>query len=181
MKRMLKPTIISIAMATVMAGAAISPALGLIAAHFSDADPVLIKLVLTVPSLTIIPFSFVSSYLTKKISKRSIVLLGLAIYVISGVGAQFSNTIEVLLARSEEHTSELQSRFELVCRLLLEKKKHNRKCHEGKSRDSSPQTAHSRVVQRGDLRSDPREIRTHTHNETKNMDLNARVGCDTSR
>src|SRR5699024_11921531 len=25
--------------------------------------------------------------------------------------------------RSEEHTSELQSRFELVCRLLLEKKK----------------------------------------------------------
>src|SRR5438067_8490288 len=28
------------------------------------------------------------------------------------------------LARSEEHTSELQSRFDLVCRLLLEKKKH---------------------------------------------------------
>src|SRR6266704_5867912 len=27
-------------------------------------------------------------------------------------------------ARSEEHTSELQSRFELVCRLLLEKKKY---------------------------------------------------------
>src|SRR5699024_11480631 len=28
--------------------------------------------------------------------------------------------------RSEEHTSELQSRFDLVCRLLLEKKKHNK-------------------------------------------------------
>src|SRR5699024_12646495 len=27
--------------------------------------------------------------------------------------------------RSEEHTSELQSRFELVCRLLLEKKKRS--------------------------------------------------------
>src|SRR5699024_11729644 len=27
--------------------------------------------------------------------------------------------------RSEEHTSELQSRFDLVCRLLLEKKQHN--------------------------------------------------------
>ena len=27
------------------------------------------------------------------------------------------------LNRSEEHTSELQSRFDLVCRLLLEKKK----------------------------------------------------------
>src|SRR5699024_12729867 len=29
--------------------------------------------------------------------------------------------------RSEEHTSELQSRFDLVCRLLLEKKKHDEK------------------------------------------------------
>src|SRR2546422_1739697 len=33
--------------------------------------------------------------------------------------------------RSEEHTSELQSRLHLVCRLLLEKKKtnHNRECN----------------------------------------------------
>src|SRR3989449_8505522 len=30
----------------------------------------------------------------------------------------------VLAARSEEHTSELQSRLHLVCRLLLEKKKN---------------------------------------------------------
>src|SRR3989442_3330528 len=30
----------------------------------------------------------------------------------------------VLFRRSEEHTSELQSRPHLVCRLLLEKKKH---------------------------------------------------------
>src|SRR5699024_12745751 len=29
------------------------------------------------------------------------------------------------VCRSEEHTSELQSRFDLVCRLLLEKKKHH--------------------------------------------------------
>src|SRR5204863_9702787 len=30
--------------------------------------------------------------------------------------------------RSEEHTSELQSRRDLVCRLLLEKKKHTQNC-----------------------------------------------------
>src|SRR5207247_3195193 len=30
----------------------------------------------------------------------------------------------IALVRSEEHTSELQSRVDLVCRLLLEKKKH---------------------------------------------------------
>src|SRR5699024_11587996 len=34
-----------------------------------------------------------------------------------------SEIIHVKQARSEEHTSELQSRFDLVCRLLLEKKK----------------------------------------------------------
>src|SRR2546429_6698673 len=32
--------------------------------------------------------------------------------------------------RSEEHTSELQSRLHLVCRLLLEKKKNNCTAHE---------------------------------------------------
>src|SRR5438132_6852965 len=34
---------------------------------------------------------------------------------------------ERLLHRSEEHTSELQSHSDLVCRLLLEKKKKNNK------------------------------------------------------
>src|SRR2546422_1617977 len=33
------------------------------------------------------------------------------------------------LLRSEEHTSELQSRLHLVCRLLLEKKKHKIPSH----------------------------------------------------
>src|SRR5699024_12722649 len=47
----------------------------------------------------------------------------------SRIGKITSNASEHLLYdqnaedRSEEHTSELQSRFDLVCRLLLEKKK----------------------------------------------------------
>src|SRR5699024_2538880 len=36
--------------------------------------------------------------------------------------AFFQTPLQSLLTRSEEHTSELQSRFDLVCRLLLEKK-----------------------------------------------------------
>src|SRR5699024_11385190 len=36
------------------------------------------------------------------------------------LGASVGGSFELL--RSEEHTSELQSRFDLVCRLLLEKK-----------------------------------------------------------
>src|SRR2546428_2267783 len=34
-----------------------------------------------------------------------------------------------ITSRSEEHTSELQSRSDLVCRLLLEKKKNNSQTH----------------------------------------------------
>src|SRR5699024_11803238 len=36
---------------------------------------------------------------------------------------------EAFIIRSEEHTSELQSRFDLVCRLLLEKKNLTNKTH----------------------------------------------------
>src|SRR2546429_5984053 len=46
-----------------------------------------------------------------------------------GMIAEMENMLAALAAahnpkRSEEHTSELQSRLHLVCRLLLEKKKH---------------------------------------------------------
>src|SRR2546422_7561949 len=39
-----------------------------------------------------------------------------------------------LVARSEEHTSELQSRLHLVCRLLLEKKKKKKQTHKYQSK-----------------------------------------------
>src|SRR3712207_8610529 len=41
-------------------------------------------------------------------------------------GSVVNGTLASLRTRSEEHTSELQSRQYLVCRLLLEKKKHNK-------------------------------------------------------
>src|SRR5207253_6830489 len=39
------------------------------------------------------------------------------------LGGVLATTIDLRATRSEEHTSELQSRGHLVCRLLLEKKK----------------------------------------------------------
>src|SRR5699024_12297240 len=38
-------------------------------------------------------------------------------------GSMFKAQVRSTKSRSEEHTSELQSRFDLVCRLLLEKRK----------------------------------------------------------
>lgn len=84
-------------MATVMAGAAISPALGVIAKAFPEANPTMIKLILTAPALTIIPSTFLTSYLTTKLPKRTIVMIGLVIYLIGGIGPQFMPTIELLV------------------------------------------------------------------------------------
>src|SRR5207249_5535224 len=43
--------------------------------------------------------------------------------IMGGATVAFWSNVVWMMARSEEHTSELQSRFDLVCRLLLEKKK----------------------------------------------------------
>src|SRR5438309_5502754 len=43
---------------------------------------------------------------------------------------------EAIVARSEEHTSELQSQFHLVCRLLLEKKKQKRRRNQRQQRQA---------------------------------------------
>src|SRR5699024_11243693 len=56
------------------------------------------------------------------------ILLGIILYVVMifilkpTILVKAKQMIEQRRKRSEEHTSELQSRFELVCRLLLENK-----------------------------------------------------------
>src|SRR2546430_11660755 len=51
--------------------------------------------------------------------------VGPAGYDVSTLLYQSSQRSDLGYCRSEEHTSELQSQSNLVCRLLLEKKKHN--------------------------------------------------------
>src|SRR2546428_1645466 len=68
--------------------------------------------------------------------RRNRIISGLALGVVVVEAAEDSGSLitarlaleqgrEVFAVRSEEHTSELQSRSDLVCRLLLEKKKKN--------------------------------------------------------
>src|SRR2546429_2295616 len=53
------------------------------------------------------------------------------------------------ILRSEEHTSELQSRLHLVCRLLLEKKKNNTSCRATQVRTATERSARARAVTPG--------------------------------
>src|SRR5689334_23531232 len=52
--------------------------------------------------------------------------LGDHLFWLYDVHAEEGRLEPALASRSEEHTSELQSQFHLVCRLLLEKKKINK-------------------------------------------------------
>src|SRR5256884_3058902 len=59
-----------------------------------------------------------------------------------------SNALQVGQKRSEEHTSELQSRLHLVCRLLLEKKKNTYKTHRRIETEMISVSSGSRSIQR---------------------------------
>ncbi|MFA9456354.1 MFS transporter [Halalkalibacter sp. AB-rgal2] len=96
-KQLIKTAILSVSLLTVMAGAAISPALGDIALAFPNSNETTIKLILTLPSVMIIPFIFVSSHLTRRFSKKSILLIGMVFYLIGGLGGGLVPTIELLL------------------------------------------------------------------------------------
>src|SRR5690242_20930083 len=63
-----------------------------------------------------------------KFPRRNLELLGEHGFLALTVPTEYGGLGEdhVAYARSEEHTSELQSHVNLVCRLLLEKKKKNK-------------------------------------------------------
>src|SRR2546422_5918795 len=60
------------------------------------------------------------------ISRDHVVRRGIDVYAVAALTGDgvISQDHAVFAERSEEHTSELQSRLHLVCRLLLEKKKN---------------------------------------------------------
>src|SRR5699024_11562501 len=71
------------------------------------------------PELLLQPlFNYLKNNFAAIVSNIDDVILGNVV----GNGGNIAR--KALLERSEEHTSELQSRFDLVCRLLLEKKKN---------------------------------------------------------
>ena len=79
------------------------------------------------------PRSTLFPYTTLFRSPGRLLLVVVLVLVRAGAGAGAWQLMLVLLLgwllRSEEHTSELQSHSDLVCRLLLEKKKTNKLEH----------------------------------------------------
>ena len=90
-------TILSISLLTVMAGAAIAPALGVISRHFADSSSILVQLIVSMPALTIIITNLFFAPLCRIMKTRTLALLGLVMYIVFGAGAYFVDSIWMVL------------------------------------------------------------------------------------
>ena len=90
-------TILSMSLLTVMAGAAIAPALGIIKAHFSEASGLLVQLIVSMPALLIIVTNLFFLPISRRLRTRAIATTGLLLYVAAGAGCYFVDDIYLLL------------------------------------------------------------------------------------
>ena len=90
-------TILSMSLLTVMAGAAIAPALGIIKDHFSSASEMLVQLIVSMPALFIIITNILFLQFSRRVSTRTIATTGLLLYVAAGAGCFFVDDIYILL------------------------------------------------------------------------------------
>src|SRR5574344_621022 len=90
-------TILSISLLTVMAGAAMAPALWAVKAHFTGKPDLLIRYIVILPALFIIVAKLCCSLLCRVSKTKSVAVAGLVLYVVSGSGAFFLEDISTRL------------------------------------------------------------------------------------
>lgn len=100
-RKKLTISILSLSLLTVMAGAAVAPALGIIKAHFADVNQLLVQMIISIPALFIVLTNLIFPKLTAKYKSRSLLLFGLLLYTVGGaVAGLFDNIYLVLLFRA---------------------------------------------------------------------------------
>src|SRR2546430_7110720 len=78
------------------------------------------------PRSTLFPYTTLFRSASDYLAREAIPLTVFVVTQPAAAGTRYWwDRVDDLFPRSEEHTSELQSQSNLVCRLLLEKKKHN--------------------------------------------------------
>src|SRR4051794_12325406 len=97
MKKSFKLTLLSLAVTSTLAPMLAAPAVKLLLLDFRETNPVLVQLVVTFASFFILPSLLIGSFLARRISKKSILSIGLVLFVIGGVGPSFMHSIEAIL------------------------------------------------------------------------------------
>lgn len=94
-------TILSLSLLTVMAGAAVAPALDVIKTYFSGTNQTLVQMIISIPALFIALTNLFFPRLCKHFKTRTLVLAGLFLYTVGGCAAGlFSNIYLVLVFRA---------------------------------------------------------------------------------
>ena len=76
---------------------AATPALAAIARAFPDVSPRLIKMVITIPQLFIMPATLICGALSRSISKKKLLLIGMLLFAIGGLMPAFYGGIIFIL------------------------------------------------------------------------------------
>lgn len=95
--RKMAAAILSLSLLTVMAGAAVAPALSVIKEYFADESPMLIQMIISMPALFIFLTNLIFPELCRRFSTRTLVMAGLLLYTLGGIAAGFFSNIYLLL------------------------------------------------------------------------------------
>jgi MFS family permease len=74
-----------------------APAVKLLAVAFPDTNALLIQWVVTLSSLFILPTLFMAGYLSKRFSRKNILIIGLLLYLVGGIGPAFASSFTLIL------------------------------------------------------------------------------------
>ncbi|WP_187273827.1 MFS transporter [Paenibacillus sp. N3.4] len=97
MKLSFRIALLCLAVTATFAPMIAAPAVKLLMVDFPDTSALLIQWVVTLSSLFILPTLFIAGYLSKKFSRKHILLVGLILYIIGGIGPSFMNSISWIL------------------------------------------------------------------------------------
>lgn len=96
-RKTFKAAVLSLSLLTIMAGAAVASGIGSISAAFPDVPVAVVKLVVSLPPLLMIFSSLATGALNRRVGTKPLVITGLALFVIGGVGAGFTDSIPQML------------------------------------------------------------------------------------
>ncbi len=90
-------SILSLSLLTVMAGAAVAPALGVIREYFADSSPVLVQMIISVPAIFIVITNAVFPKLCQKFGAKTLTMIGLLFVVLKKLCGRFAKFLAPIL------------------------------------------------------------------------------------
>ena len=100
-KKSLTVSILSLSFLTVMAGAAVAPALGVIQEHFADSSQMLVQMIISIPAIFIVITNSIFPRLCKRFGAKTLTMIGLLLYTAGGcIAGAFSQILLVLIMRA---------------------------------------------------------------------------------